>query len=120
MRAFNWDNYWRKSSYHDIAITQGTLSVLNPTSKSPDGKLLYLHFDDMQYRADDYKALNKVKDEILGKLTEPDIMADFAYRELALLEQDYLIVCGILYSANELPDNFEYPEFYLRQAKANL
>jgi WD40 repeat protein len=98
-------------------MSQGMLSVLNPTSFSPDGKLFYLHFDDTEYKITDYDALNLVATEILNALKNPNISIDFSYRELALLEQDYCIVCSILYGASQLPEDFMYPEFYLREAK---
>ena len=101
MSLFKWDYYWRKASYHDIAMSQGILSVLNPTSFNPKGTLLYLHFDDTGYKVTNYVGLNRVKDEILREL----------------IEQDYCIVCGILYSTGDLPGDFMHPEFYLREAK---
>jgi hypothetical protein len=86
-----------------------------PTMFSPDKKLIYLKTYDQAFATDDVETLNRIFQELHLSLQNEARKLDFSCEDLYLLEIDYTTIWRILNNLEALPDDYQYPEYYLKE-----
>lgn len=111
----NWNRLCQGTSYVDVKIRNSGLIPTVPTMYSPDGSQIYLSSIDLAHSIDDIKSLCRAFEEIFENLQSEIAHLSWSIKRAAELEQDYLVVWNLLQNLNALPDDYEYPEFYLEK-----
>ena len=114
-KKFDWDSYWQNSPYGKVLAGMGGARLTVPTMFSPDAQQIYLKSFDIAVAVDDVRLLSWALEEIPRRLRT--VIADIQHscEEAHLLEIDYMIVWSLLDKLNGLPEDYEYPEFYLKK-----
>ena len=113
---FNYDAYLENAAYFDVVNQSFRLSYSPPTMTTPDGQRLYLASLDIDVAIDDTKFLLTLLDMILDRIRSEIGHFNWSCRRVARLETDYLAVWELLDDANVLPEDYEFPEYYLELA----
>lgn len=114
-KKFDWDSYWQNAPYGKVLAGMGGARLTVPTMFSPDAQQIYLKSFDIAVAVDDVRLLSWALEEIPRRLRT--VIADIQHscEEAHLLEIDYMIVWSLLDKLNGLPEDYEYPEFYLKK-----
>ena len=115
-KIFDWDNYMNTTPYNEVLKGMEWARKIIPTMFSPDKKQIYLKTDDAAYEVENTHALNTKLLELLKRIEEEVKNMDLFCENLYLLQVDYLIIWAILENQSALPADYEYPEFYFRNA----
>jgi hypothetical protein len=114
---FDWDKYAESVTYREISKDVNGLSHV-PTMFSSDKTQIYIKTEDESYSVDNYEGLRRRMSDILHEMSKAkkdiDINVVWSYRQIYLLESDYLTIWDILKENNELPDEHKWPEQNLR------
>jgi len=111
--SFDWDKYMRIETYNKVLDGISRLHI--PTMFSPDKKLIYLKTYESEFETDDAKNLNIILEELYVSLQNEARNIDWSCEKLYLLEVDYITVWEILYNLVALPDDYQDPEYYLKE-----
>lgn len=117
---FDWDKYMRTETYDKVLDGMHGLRLSTPTMFSPDKKLIYLKTYDVEFETDDAVTLNRILEELYILLQNEACNIDWSCEKLYLLEVDYTIIWEILSNLEALPDDYQYPEYYLKEVMKNI
>ena len=113
--SFDWDKYMRTETYTKVLDGMRGSRLLIPTMYSPDKRLIYLKTYDVDFCTDDVDTLNKILDELYVSLQKEASNIDWSFEQLYLLQVDYLTIWSILRDQQALPDDYKYPDYYLKE-----
>ena len=114
-KKFDWDFYWQNAPYGKVLSGMGGARLTVPTMFSPDAQQIYLKSFDIAVEVDDVRLLVWAFEEIPRRLRTAIADIQHSCEEAHLLEIDYMIVWSLLDKLNGLPEDYEYPEFYLKK-----
>ncbi|NTW99064.1 MAG: hypothetical protein HGB35_03890 [Geobacteraceae bacterium] len=114
-KEFNWDKYIRTETYDKVLDGMGLSRPLMPTMFSPDKKLIYLKTYDVAFETDNAKILNSILEELFVSLRNEARKIVWSCERLYLLQVDYMTIWRILCDIEALPDDYQYPEYYLEE-----
>ena len=115
VKEFNWDEYILTESYETVRVGFDVSIPETPTMFSPDKKLIYLREYDVAFKTDDVETLNKILKELYVSLLNEARNIVWSCERLYLLEVDYMAIWKILRDIEALPDDYQYPEYYLEE-----
>jgi hypothetical protein len=118
--SFDWDKYISTQSYEKVLDGMNNARLIIPMMFSPDKKLIYLKTYDVAFETNDPNRLNIIFKELYESLVSKAKNINWSCEKLYLLEIDYKIIWEILDSLDALPDDYQYPEYYLQKVMNNI
>ena len=115
-KPFAWDDYVKVVPYRKVLEGMESTRLIMPTMFSPDRREVYLRSQDTTIGTDDIKRLKCFWGMIYRQLRLVLATMNWSCEEAYLLQVDYVIVWSLLYQFDALPDDYMFPEYYLRKA----